>query len=119
MFLPNIASTNFSRLREQKEFRRCSAASIVRLSVAREPAYELASQPSQSRKGENSLKRENEGVPAMKLMKLRIATELGLLLSAVMLCATPVFAQELRHVAEVLKKTSGGPVSFGPFRLTC
>src|SRR5260370_18155488 len=38
----------------------------------------------------------------------------GILLSAVMLCATPVFAQELRHVAEVLKKTSGGPVSFGP-----
>src|SRR6266849_9976713 len=38
----------------------------------------------------------------------------GVLLSAVMLCAAPVFAQELRHVAEVLKKTSGGPVSFGP-----
>src|SRR5712692_2447018 len=31
-----------------------------------------------------------------------------------MLCATPVFAQELRHVAEVLKITSRGPVSFGP-----
>jgi hypothetical protein len=38
----------------------------------------------------------------------------GVLLSAVMLCATPAFAQELRHVAEVLEKTSGGPVSFGP-----
>src|SRR5713226_5226404 len=38
----------------------------------------------------------------------------GLLLSTVMLCATPVFAQELRHVAEVLKITSRGPVSFGP-----
>ncbi len=38
----------------------------------------------------------------------------GVLLSAVMLCATPVFAQELRHVAEVLKITSRGPVSFGP-----
>ena len=37
----------------------------------------------------------------------------GVLLSAVMLCATPVFAQELRHVAEVLKKTGGGPPSFG------
>ena len=43
----------------------------------------------------------------------------GVLLLAVMLCATPVFAQELRHAAEVLKKTSGGPVSFGPFSLTC
>ncbi len=50
----------------------------------------------------------------MKLMKLRIATGLGLLLSAVMLCATPVFAQELRHVAEVMKTTSSGPPSFGP-----
>ena len=39
----------------------------------------------------------------------------GVLLSAVMLWATPVFAQELRHVAEVLKKTGSGPVSFGPF----
>jgi hypothetical protein len=65
-------------------------------------------------KGEDLMKRENEAVPAMKLMKLRIATGLGLLLSAMMLCATPVFAQELRHVAEVLKKTSGGSVSFGP-----
>ncbi len=36
------------------------------------------------------------------------------LLSAVMLCATPVFAQELRHAAEVLKRTSGGSTSFGP-----
>src|SRR5229473_566441 len=43
----------------------------------------------------------------------------GVLLSAVMLCATPVFAQELRHVAEVLKITSGGPISFGPVSLTC
>ena len=50
----------------------------------------------------------------MKLMKLRIATGLGLLLSAVMLCATPVFAQELRHVAEVLKRTSFGTLTFGP-----
>ncbi len=62
---------------------------------------------------------ENEAVPAMKLMKLRIATGLGLLLSAVMLCATPVFAQELRHVAEVLKTTSNGTVSFGPASATC
>ena len=43
----------------------------------------------------------------------------GVLLSAVMLCATPVFAQELRYVAEVLKITSGGPISFGPVSLTC
>ncbi len=41
----------------------------------------------------------------------------GVLLSAVMLCATPVFAQELRHVAEVLKGTSSGPRSFGPVSL--
>ncbi len=65
------------------------------------------------------MKRENEAVPAMKLMKLRIATGLGLLLSAVMLWATPVFAQELRHVAEVLKTTSNGTVSFGPVSPTC
>jgi len=38
----------------------------------------------------------------------------GVLLSAVMLWATPVFAQELRHVAEVLKRTSGGTITFGP-----
>src|SRR6266851_1031359 len=38
----------------------------------------------------------------------------GVLLSAVMLCATPVFAQELRHVAEVLKRTSFGTLTFGP-----
>jgi hypothetical protein len=38
----------------------------------------------------------------------------GVLLSAVMLCATPVFAQELRHVAEVMKATSSDPPSFGP-----
>jgi len=43
----------------------------------------------------------------------------GVLLSAVMLCATPVLAQELRHVAEVLKKTSGGPVTFGPGGGSC
>ena len=43
----------------------------------------------------------------------------GLLLSAVMLCATPVFAQELRHVAEVLKTSSNGTVSFGPVSPTC
>jgi hypothetical protein len=60
------------------------------------------------------MKRQNKGVPTMKLRKLRIATGLGLLLSAVMLCATPVFAQELRHVAEVLMGTSSGTVSFGP-----
>jgi hypothetical protein len=59
------------------------------------------------------MKPQNKGVPAIKLTKLRIATGLGLL-SAVMLCATPVFAQELRHVAEVLKTTSNGTVSFGP-----
>src|SRR5712692_9008967 len=41
----------------------------------------------------------------------------GVLLSAVMLCATPVFAQELRHVAEVLKQTSSGLRSFGPVSL--
>jgi hypothetical protein len=55
----------------------------------------------------------------MKSMKLRIATGLGSLLvmatlSAVMLCATPVFAQELRHVSEVLKRDINGPFSFGP-----
>ena len=44
---------------------------------------------------------------------------LGVLLSAVMLCATPVFAQELRHVAEVLKETSTGSASFGPVSRTC
>ena len=38
----------------------------------------------------------------------------GVLLSAVMLCATPVFAQELRHTAEVLKRTSGGTITWGP-----
>src|SRR5260370_39135755 len=38
----------------------------------------------------------------------------GVLLSVVMLWATPVFAQELRHVAEVLKRTSGGTITFGP-----
>ena len=43
----------------------------------------------------------------------------GVLLSAVMLWATPVFAQELRHVAEVLKKTSGGTISFGPVGASC
>src|SRR5229473_659046 len=43
----------------------------------------------------------------------------GLLLSAVMLCATPVFAQKLRHVAEVLKTTSNGPRSFGPAGALC
>jgi hypothetical protein len=42
------------------------------------------------------------------------AVSVGVLLSAVMLCATPVFAQELRHVAEVLKQTSSGPLNFGP-----
>src|SRR5260370_20066113 len=31
-----------------------------------------------------------------------------------MLSATPVFAQELRQVAEVMKTTSSGPPSFGP-----
>src|SRR5260370_32776175 len=67
------------------------------------PYTTLFRSPSQGRKGENSMKRENEVVPAMKSMKLRIATGLGLLLSAVMLSATPVFAQELRHVAEVLR----------------
>jgi hypothetical protein len=36
-----------------------------------------------------------------------------------MLCATPVFAQELRHVAEVLKETSIGPASFGPVGALC
>src|SRR6266851_1589886 len=36
-----------------------------------------------------------------------------------MLCATPVFAQELRHVAEVLKETSRSPASFGPAGPTC
>src|SRR5260370_8120757 len=65
------------------------------------------------------MKPENEGGPAMKLRKLRIATGLGLLLSAVMLWATPVFAQELRYVAEVLKKTSGGTISFGPAGASC
>jgi hypothetical protein len=63
------------------------------------------------------MKRENEAVPAMKLTKLRIATGLGLLLSAVMLWATPVFAQELRHVAEVMKRDISGPLSFGPVSL--
>ena len=80
------------------------------------------------------MKPENEAVPAMKLMKLRIASGrgksmldnltfsqcrvhtvgVGVLLAAVILCATPVFAQELRHVAEVMKTTSSGPPSFGP-----
>jgi hypothetical protein len=65
------------------------------------------------------MNRENE--TAMKLMKLRIATVLGLLLlmATMMLRATPVFAQELRHVAEVLKTTSNGTVSFGPVSPTC
>src|SRR5260370_33638931 len=83
------------------------------------PYTTLFRSPSQGRKGENSMKRENEVVPAMKSMKLRIATGLGLLLSAGMLCATPVFAQELRHVAEVMKATSNGPRSFGPAGALC
>src|SRR5712692_606943 len=73
--------------------------------------------PEQKRR--KPMKRENEAVPAMKLMKLRIATGLGLLLSAVMLCATPVFAQELRHVAEVLRRDINGPSSFGPVGASC
>src|SRR6266849_5226079 len=64
--------------------------SIVRLLVAREPECELASQPSQSRKGENSMKPENEAVPAMKLMKLRIATGLGLVLFMATMIGGPV-----------------------------
>jgi hypothetical protein len=43
----------------------------------------------------------------------------GVLLSAVMLCATPVFAQELRHVAEVLRRDINGPSSFGPVGASC
>ena len=43
----------------------------------------------------------------------------GVLLSAVMFCATPVFAQELRHVAEVLKRDINGPRSFGPAGASC
>ena len=43
----------------------------------------------------------------------------AVMLSAVMLCATPVFAQELRHVAEVMKTTSSGPASFGPVGALC
>src|SRR5260370_12909915 len=77
-------------MRVQKEFRRCSALSIVRLSVARERARELASQPSQSRKGEDLMKPQNKGVPAMKLMKLRIATGLGFLLFMVTMIGGPV-----------------------------
>ena len=50
----------------------------------------------------------------LSLSQRRVHTVgVGVLLSVVMLCATPVFAQELRHVAEVLKGT-GGPLSFGP-----
>jgi hypothetical protein len=41
----------------------------------------------------------------------------GVLLSAVMLCATPVFAQELRHIAVALKRDINGPPSFGPVSL--
>jgi hypothetical protein len=66
------------------------ALSIVRVLVAREPACELASQSSQSRKGENSMKPENEAVPAMKLMKLRIATGLGLVLFMATMIGGPV-----------------------------
>jgi len=40
------------------------------------------------------------------------AVSVGVVLFAVMLCATPVFAQELRHVAEVLKRDINGPHSF-------
>jgi hypothetical protein len=36
-----------------------------------------------------------------------------------MLCPTPVFAQELRHAAEVMKQTSSGTASFGPVSATC
>src|SRR5712691_12006302 len=67
-------------MRVQKEFRRCSAPSICLRLVAGETGCERASQPSQGRKGENSMNRENEAVPATKLMKLRIATGLGLVL---------------------------------------
>ncbi len=45
------------------------------------------------------------------------AVGLGVVLSAVMLCATPVFAQELRHVAVVLKRDINGSRSFGPVSL--
>ncbi len=57
----------------------------------------------------------------LSLSQRRVHTVgVGVLLSAVVLCATPVFAQELRHVAEVLKKTSGPPtLTFGPVSLTC
>ena len=116
------------------EFRSVKPPSIVRLLVVREPACELASQSPHRGKGKTSMKSENEAVPAMKLMKLRIASGrgksmldnltfsqcrvhtvgVGVLLAAVILCATPVFAQELRHVAEVMKTTSSGPPSFGP-----
>jgi len=62
MFLPNIASTNFSRprdqeefMRVQKEFRRCSAPSIVLSPGPGEDTCELANQPSQSTKRENAM----------------------------------------------------------------
>src|SRR2546427_7459534 len=38
----------------------------------------------------------------------------GILLSAVMLCATPVFADELSHGAKAMNNTSAGPVFFFP-----
>jgi len=56
----------------------------------------------------------------LSLSQRRVHTVgVGVLLSAVMLCATPVFAQELRHAAEVMKITSNGPRSFGPAGVLC
>src|ERR1700737_5080089 len=83
-FVRNTASTNFSRLRIPKEFRRVQMEfrsvkppSIVRLLVVREPACELASQSPHRGKGKTSMKSENEAVPATTLMKLRIASGRG------------------------------------------
>jgi hypothetical protein len=73
------------------------------------------------------MKPENDRVPAVALAAKKLEENsmlgnltfsqrrvhtvgVGVLLSAVMLCATPVFAQELRHVAEVLKRDINGPV---------
>jgi hypothetical protein len=61
---------------------------------------------------------ENSMLSKLTFSQRRVHTVgVGVLLSAVMLCATPVFAQELRHVAEVLKQTSAAPSVFGPVSL--
>src|SRR5216684_3806287 len=69
---------------------------------------------------QNKQLEENPMLSILTFSRRRVHTVgVGVLLSAVMLCATPVFAQELRHEAEVMKETSIGPASFGPVGALC